>query len=31
MASAVIFDVMGTLFELAPLRQRLEAIGAPGA
>lgn len=31
MASAVVFDVMGTLFELAPLRQRLEAIGAPGA
>jgi 2-haloacid dehalogenase len=31
MASAVVFDVMGTLFELAPLRRRLDAIGAPGA
>ena len=30
MANAVVFDVMGTLVELAPLRERLEAIGAPG-
>jgi 2-haloacid dehalogenase len=31
MAAALIFDVMGTLFELAPLRERLQAVGAPGA
>ncbi|MBA2536590.1 MAG: haloacid dehalogenase type II [Actinobacteria bacterium] len=31
MARAVIFDVMGTLFQLAPLRERLRAMGAPDA
>jgi 2-haloacid dehalogenase len=27
----VVFDVMGTLFDLAPVRRRLEELGAPGA
>ena len=31
MPHALVFDVMGTLFELAPLRERLQAIGASGA
>jgi hypothetical protein len=26
---AVVFDVMGTIFDLSPLRQRLSAAGAP--
>lgn len=26
---AVVFDVMGTLFDLAPLRRRLSEVGAP--
>ncbi len=30
MARAVVFDAMGTLFELAPLRDRLRALGATG-
>jgi 2-haloacid dehalogenase len=28
-AGAVVFDVMGTLFALSPLRERLRAVGAP--
>ena len=27
---AVVFDVMGTLFDLAPVRRRLAELGAPG-
>jgi 2-haloacid dehalogenase len=30
MVRAVVFDVMGTLFQLAPLRERLRAIGGSG-
>ncbi len=30
MARAVVFDAMGTLFQLAPLRERLRALGATG-
>lgn len=30
MASAVVFDVMGTLFQLTPLRERLRMIGGSG-
>ncbi len=29
MPGAVVFDVMGTLFSLGPLRERLRAVGAP--
>jgi 2-haloacid dehalogenase len=29
MTDAVVFDVMGTLFDLSPLRQRLQKAGAP--
>lgn len=29
MTAAVVFDVMGTLFDLSPLRDRLQAAGAP--
>lgn len=29
MAGALVFDVMGTLFSLSPLRERLRAVGAP--
>lgn len=31
MTDAVVFDVMGTLFDLSPLRERLKRAGAPGA
>jgi phosphoglycolate phosphatase-like HAD superfamily hydrolase len=28
-ARAIVFDVMGTLFDLAPVRRRLSELGAP--